>query len=68
MTTYSDHEQRLLDQQSGADLDRQTALRVKAGWQCPECYSVNVTRHMTRFAAQPIGFNCQECGCQWGSQ
>lgn len=38
---------------------------VNKGWQCPECYGPNVSNRTTRFDAQPIGFLCTDCGCQW---
>lgn len=27
----------------------QEALRIKAGWQCPECFGANITRRDSRF-------------------
>lgn len=35
MSTYSDYEQRLLDQQSGAELDRIAERRARAGKYTP---------------------------------
>lgn len=46
----------------------QEAHRSRAGWQCPECYGVRITAHTTRFDPQPTGFQCAECGCQFGSR
>jgi hypothetical protein len=46
----------------------QSELRVRQGWQCPECYGVRIEACTTRFDPQPIGFLCVECGCQFGSR
>ncbi len=39
--------------------------RENAGIQCPECYGVQITTRTSRFQAQPNGWQCEECGCQW---
>lgn len=52
-----------------ADVGRkQEAARIRLGWQCPECFGVNIENRMSRFQAQPIGFTCNDCGCQFGSK
>jgi hypothetical protein len=52
-----------------ADVGRkQEAARIRLGWQCPECFGVNIENRMSRFQAQPIGFLCADCGCQFGSR
>ena len=40
-----------------------------AGWQCPECYGVQVNRFESRFGGpSEDSFECNECGCTWGRQ
>jgi len=34
-------------------------VRIRQGWQCPECFGSSVN---TRSRG---AFQCQECGCQW---
>ena len=45
---------------------KQAALRIRQGIQCPECWGVSI-RPRREFAHgdRVIGFQCQECGCQW---
>jgi hypothetical protein len=41
--------------------------RIRAGWQCPECYGARIQARTSPF--QPNnGFLCVECGCQWSSR
>lgn len=47
---------------------RQETARISAGWQCPECFGVNIENRMSRFQALPVGFLCTDCGCQFGGQ
>ena len=35
------------------------------GWQCPECFGVQVSARQSRFDPSPTGWLCEECGCQW---
>jgi len=45
------------------DVERHAAK----GWQCPECYGVQVNRQESRFGGpREDRFTCQECGAQWG--
>ncbi len=37
------------------------------GWQCPECYGVQVQQEQSRFEANTHRFVCNECGCQWSN-
>lgn len=39
-------------------------VRIKAGWQCPECYGVRIVLR-ERQQHEPQGFQCEECGCNW---
>ena len=39
--------------------------RINAGWQCGECYGVNITRRAPAFGLGQEQFTCRECGCQW---
>ena len=40
--------------------------RIIAGLQCPECWSANINpRHERVYADRVVGFQCQDCGCQW---
>lgn len=39
---------------------------ARRGWQCPECYGVQITTRKNRFVARIDGFQCEECGCNWG--
>jgi transposase-like protein len=48
-----------------SDADAARIARVRIGLQCPECFGVNIQTRETRFDAQPIGWQCQDCGCQW---
>ena len=50
---------------SGLEPEDTLHRHANLGWQCPECYGVQVAPRMSRFQAQPIGFSCNECGCQW---
>ena len=34
-------------------------LRVNMGWQCPECFGVNID------TPERHHFTCRDCGCQW---
>lgn len=43
----------------------QEAARIQHNIQCPECFGVRVSARMSRFQAQPEGWQCEECGCQW---
>jgi len=43
-------------------------FRVEHGWQCPDCYGVNVTTRRNRNEDGVRGFTCEECGCQFGSK
>lgn len=44
----------------------QEKARVNAGFQCPECYGVHITRQESRFSGQSEDkFSCRSCGCQW---
>jgi transposase len=42
--------------------------RASLGWQCPECFGVQVECQENRFTGRRSDdrFTCQECGCQWG--
>ena len=41
-------------------------IHAMAGWQCPECYGVQVNRFESRFAGPSEDrFECNECGCTW---
>lgn len=42
--------------------------RIENGWQCPECYGVNVECRYNRFQAKPEGFQCNDCGCNWSQK
>ncbi len=39
---------------------------ARRGWQCPECFGIQVTIRRNKFVARIDGFQCDECGCQWG--
>lgn len=43
-------------------------LRVNMGWQCPECFGVNVDSPVSRWHAQRTQYICQDCGCQWDNR
>jgi hypothetical protein len=52
-----------------ADVGRkQEAARIQLGWQCPECFGPFISNRVSRFEAKPIGFVCDDCGCQFGSK
>ena len=37
-----------------------------AGWQCPECYGIQVNRFESRFGGSSEDrFECNECGNTW---
>jgi hypothetical protein len=42
----------------------ETRDRIDLGWQCPECFGVNITSE-PRQPHDPHHYQCQECGCQW---
>jgi hypothetical protein len=44
------------------------ARHAELGWQCPECFGIQIEAQTTRFDPQPTGFLCTECGCQFGSR
>lgn len=46
-------------------MDSQQQRRIEMGLQCPECYGVNVNGRNDRFQASAVGFECQDCGCNW---
>lgn len=49
--------------------EQQATARVQDGWQCPECYGVQInTRRVSIGDPRVIGFECHECGCQFGSR
>lgn len=39
--------------------------RHEAGFQCPECSGVRISLRRDRFSASILGYQCEECGCQW---
>ena len=41
------------------------AARIRHGFQCPECHGVQVAARTSRFWAQPEGWQCEDCGCQF---
>jgi hypothetical protein len=45
-------------------LQDMTDRHVRLGWQCPECYGVQIEPRLDCIG-RPHGFQCQECGCQW---
>lgn len=56
---------RLTDQQ----IKHYRNQRDMAGWQCPECYGIQVDRQESRFGgASKDRFICNECGCQRGRE
>lgn len=46
-------------------IKQECAKRVLLGWQCPECYGIRINVRQPRFDPSPIGWLCEECGCQW---
>lgn len=48
-------------------IDHQTPARIRAGWQCPECYSAHIDNRRDE-AGRLEGFLCTECGCEFGSR
>jgi len=41
----------------------QEYLRIKAGFQCPECFGVNIEEGQMYWGKD--GFQCTDCGCWW---
>ena len=41
----------------------QEYLRIKAGFQCPECFGVNIEGGQVYWGKD--GFQCTDCGCWW---
>ena len=50
---------------AAADACDQQAARIRHGFQCPECHGVQVAARTSRFWAQPEGWQCEDCGCQF---
>ncbi len=48
--------------------DETVNRHAKRGWQCPECYGIQVNVIEDRYSGQRSmdRFSCQECGNQWG--
>lgn len=42
--------------------------RVKNGWQCPECYGIQINTKRDKNSDRVNGFECNECGCQFGGR
>lgn len=39
---------------------------AQRGWQCPECYGIQVDRFESRFGGPSEDrFECRECGATW---
>jgi hypothetical protein len=38
---------------------------AQLGWQCPECFGIQVKTYKDRFALESDRFECQECGATW---
>ena len=45
--------------------DEIAQAHAKLGWQCPECYGVQIDCFEDRFRLQSDRFECRECGCTW---
>lgn len=41
--------------------------RIELGFQCPECYSVNIEGRSDRYQAFK-GYQCNDCGCNWSKK
>lgn len=40
--------------------------RDMTGWQCPECYGIQINHFESRFGGLlEDRFECNECGCTW---
>lgn len=47
-------------------MTNQEKLRIENGIQCPECYGVKINnRYENKHSNNHIGWECQECGCNW---
>jgi ribosomal protein L37AE/L43A len=38
---------------------------IERGFQCPECFGVQIETRRNRFDAGIDGWLCNECGCHW---
>ncbi len=46
--------------------DQVARAHAQRGWQCQECYGVQVDRFEDRFGGVSNDrFECRECGCTW---
>jgi hypothetical protein len=52
----------------GLNFDEVVNRHAKLGWQCPECYGIQIETRRVRHSDHVIGFQCNECGCNWSKE